>query len=90
MTGVVIRCGGFARDGSADYLIGQYLNGFDPDAHGGGGEASWTRDKEAAMLFPDAGQALAFYRTQSTIKPTRSDGLPNRPLTAFNVTFDEA
>ena len=86
---VIIRCGGLANDDSADHLIGQYLNGYDANAHGGLGEASWTRDRECAMVFADTGEALAFYRAQSTARPTRPDGLPNRPLTAFNVAFDE-
>jgi hypothetical protein len=48
---------------------------------------TWTYEQAEAKQFDDAGQALDFWRTQSTIWPLRSDGKPNRPLTALSAEF---
>lgn len=64
---------------------GAYLKRYDPDARDGVGEAEWTTDVTQALVFESAGDAMTLYRTQSTVRPWRSDGKPNRPLTAFTI-----
>jgi hypothetical protein len=73
-----------------DALTGEYLRRFDPEYADGRGAAWWTDDPAKAMRFADVGVALETWKTQSTVKPLREDGKPNRPLTAHTITFDEA
>jgi hypothetical protein len=64
---------------------GQFLAAYDVNAHGGQGTCRFTDKLEEALLFGSAAAALGVYRSQSTIKPTRDDGQPNRPLTVFTM-----
>jgi uncharacterized membrane protein len=73
-----------------DALTGEYLRRFDPEFAGGVGAAWWTDDPAQAMRFADLGEALATWKTKSAIRPLRDDGKPNRPLTAYTITFVEA
>jgi len=57
----------------------------DVEAHDGRGDARLTADLDDALQFPTAEAALAFWRQASTTRPTRPDGKPNRPLTAFSI-----
>jgi len=67
---------------------GKYLLSYDPDAADGRGVATFTDDKSKAMKFKDFVEAWELWRKQSALRPTRPDGKPNRPLTAFTVTFE--
>lgn len=63
---------------------------FDPDVHGEGypyptGNLVTTIDPADALPFDTFSSAFEFARQQSTVFPTRPDGEPNRPLTAFTV-----
>jgi hypothetical protein len=69
-------------------LEGQYVKRFDPNKFEGRGELIPTRNRDEAMVFASAEEAWDFYRQQSTTHPTRPDGKPNRPLTAFTVTIE--
>lgn len=62
--------------------VGEYLTGYDPDAHDGRGAASFDNRPDHALRFPDAETAAALVEQPSTVRPT-IDGQPNRPLTAF-------
>jgi len=73
-----------ASDGDTS-LEGQYLESYDPDAYDGLGYATWTDDPDKAMRFDDAMSVLMFWRQQSSARPLRDDGEPNRPLTAYTV-----
>lgn len=64
-----------------------YLCSYDPDARGGEGAVVWTDDLGAAQRFPSVFEAGEEWRRQSTVQPLRRDGRPNRPLSAFTVTF---
>ena len=64
---------------------GQYLLHFEVDAFNGRGLTQWTPDVAKAMRFDSATALLRFWRTQSTVRPTRPDGKPNRPLTAHTI-----
>jgi hypothetical protein len=67
---------------------GKYLRFFDPDLHGGRGLITTTSDIGKARRFADAAEALLCWRQQSRRVPYRPDGKPNRPLTAFTVSFE--
>jgi hypothetical protein len=69
-------------------LMGRWLKHYDPDAHGGLGLVEWTRDVSQALKFADIEEAAQYYRQQSTIRPLRPDGQPNRPLTGYTVTLE--
>jgi hypothetical protein len=64
---------------------GTFVRRFDPDARDGIGELFVTRHIGEARHFPDPTEALELWRAQSTVRPIRHDGKPNRPLTAFTV-----
>ena len=65
-----------------------WVRGYNPDAFGGGGHIDFTTKHEMAMRFASIEDAIAAYRTQSTVRPLREDGLPNRPLTAYSVSIE--
>lgn len=67
-----------------------YLTDFDPDANDGWGDLGTSPDIEEAMLFATSVGAWEFWRRESTVRPYRPDGQPNRPLTAFTVQVKEA
>lgn len=64
---------------------GMYVVDCDVDAHDGRGDAELTDDWVRAKRFANIEEALTFYRRESTVKPLREDGQPNRPLTAYTV-----
>lgn len=68
---------------------GQYLQAADFDAHDGRGFVQWTEDPARAKRFPSMGEALAYWRTRSKVRPIRPDGRPNRPLTAASVVVEQ-
>jgi hypothetical protein len=72
----------------SDNPEGSYVEEFDPDAENGRGVLKGTRDKSKAKKFADAKEAMEFYRQQSTVRPLRPDGHPNRPLTAYSVSIE--
>lgn len=45
-----------------------------------------TDDKETAMQFDNAMDALEFWKSVNPNYPVRPDGKPNRPLTAYTVS----
>ena len=77
-------------EGRADDVVdGDFLAWFDADACDGFGTASWTDDPNRALLFATHEEAAVFWRTQSTVRPIRADGQPNRPLSAYTVSVEE-
>jgi hypothetical protein len=68
-----------------DPFLGQYLKSSDFEAHNGRGEASFTPVLEMAMSFPSPSAAFDYWNTRSRTNPTRQDGQPNRPLTAWHM-----
>lgn len=74
---------GYAEPPKAQWLA--YNN---VDAHDGRGHCEWTSNKARAIRFDDAKAALEEWRRQSTVRPLRPDGKPNRPLTAYTVTIE--
>ena len=49
----------------------------------------FSTDRAEAKLFPSLKDALDFYHQRSARMPTRPDGKPNRPLTAFTILLQE-
>lgn len=62
-----------------------FVQSFDADAHDGMGQATLTPDRHEAKTFASKMDAFRFWMTQSTLRPTRDDGKPNRPLTAYSI-----
>jgi hypothetical protein len=50
-----------------------------------GGVIRLTPDPERAMRFVSTSKALQAWNTESTKRPLRPDGLPNKPMTALTV-----
>jgi hypothetical protein len=65
-----------------------WLKMADFDAAEGRGYIRFTDHQEDAQRFAGVGEAFEMWRKQSTRRPLRPDGKPNRPLTAFSITFD--
>lgn len=65
-------------------VAGRYIRDFDPDAFNGRGELKTTTDPKQAKAFPSIDAAAEYWRQQSRSEPTRADGRPNRPLTAYH------
>lgn len=76
-------------DGRPGPYDGQYLERFDPEYDHGLGRIWSTPDPDRAMHFESLTEALTLWKTQSRTRPTRSDGKPNRPMTALTVTFED-
>lgn len=64
---------------------GRYLASYDPDGNNGFGDLALTADPAKAKRYPSTTAAAEDYRRSSTVRPTRPDGEPNRPLTAYTV-----
>lgn len=80
----VIKILGWAN-GEACPHIGQYVGSGDHDAYDGAGYFEFTSDPDKAMKFAGAGEAMQFWAKQSTVRPVRPDGKPNKPLTAAHA-----
>jgi hypothetical protein len=48
-----------------------------------------TRHRGQAKRYPSTAAAMSELRRVSATHPTRVDGKPNRPLSAFNVSIEE-
>lgn len=62
-----------------------FLQAFDVDAHDGQGSAAVVEDPMAAMKFDTQSDVLAAWQRESTVKPVRDDGRPNKPLSAYTI-----
>jgi hypothetical protein len=85
-SGVVVVCQGYAGAETPAGLVGSFLADFDPDAHAGHGQIDWTADQAKAVVFAGIAEAHACWTAVPDSHPVReSDGMPNRPLTAFAI-----
>lgn len=64
---------------------GEYLASYDLDAFDGTGAFTSTPNLDEARVFDGFGEAWAAWQGTSTVRPTRADGKPNKPLTALTV-----
>lgn len=67
---------------------GYWLHAYDPDAHAGFGDATFSPESEGALSFGSFDEAKAFWYQQSTVLPER-DGRENRPLTVCSISIEE-
>jgi hypothetical protein len=67
-------------------VLGKYLEWSDPDARNGFGDDRWTANLTKAKKFASFADAMECWKAQSTVRPFRDDGAPNRPMTAYSVT----
>jgi len=67
---------------------GQWVRSFDHDACEGQGYGVFTDDASCALPFADVGEAWNFWAKQSSVRPTRPDGRPNKPMTALTVSIE--
>jgi hypothetical protein len=77
LTGAVLR---------GDNIEGDYLEWSNPDARHGRGDERWTAHLAKAKRFATFREAMECWKAQSTIRPFRPDGAPNRPMTAYSVS----
>jgi hypothetical protein len=70
-------------------VVGNYLEWSDPDANFGRGDDRWTIDVKKAKRFPSFEAASRCWKARSTLVPTRPDGRPNRPMTAYSVSIEQ-
>ena len=82
---MIMRCLGFATGGGPE---GQYLKSYDPEAHDGLGEATFTTEKSEARVFQSFQEAWETLGAVPRNRRFRPDGKPNRPLTAFTIQFE--
>ena len=85
----IIRIIGPAWEGGPADLDGLWLKAYDPDAQDGHGTIVGTKHRANAMQFTDMAAAMRCWRQPSTARPTRPDGKPNRPLTAFTIEVEQ-
>ena len=92
----VIKIIGLA-DGQASSFEGMYVGNFDPSHSpplGHWPQTSCILDvtprKDEAKAYNDAAAAWEDWRRIDERLPTRPDGKPNRPLTAFTVEIEDA
>lgn len=65
---------------------GKYLEWSDPNARNGFGDDRWTSKLAKAKKFASFEAAMQCWQAQSSVRPFRDDGKPNRPMTAYSVT----
>ena len=85
----LLDCGGLpvgrVRQVVPSYMPGCYVAAYDPDR--GLASLVCTMDPAHALDLPWAA-AVNLWRSRDPHVPTRPDGMPNRPLTAFTVQID--
>ena len=85
----VIQIVALAAGGGGAGLRGQYVESYTPDGNEGRGDLVLTPHVQAAKRYPSAAAAMDEWRRVSTTHPTRSDGKPNRPMTAFTIKIED-
>jgi hypothetical protein len=84
MSDVVLRIEGNAA-GLPCACTGDYIVALDVPHAGHHGHVKTTPHRAHAKRFTDAAEALRYWKQQHGTRST--DGRPNRPLTAFNVSI---
>lgn len=68
----------------------RWLADYDVEAYNGLGDVTVTSDRAKAKRFTSQTEAFAAWNTQSTVRPLRADGRPNKPLTHFTIEVEDA
>jgi hypothetical protein len=66
-------------------VFNTFLVSFDPDGNDGHGTVRLTDNIDHAKRFDSFAAVLEEWKRQSTARPIRDDGKPNRPLTAWSI-----
>jgi hypothetical protein len=75
-------------DGLPSGVDGQgYVKHYDPSGNEGRGDLVLTRHRGQAKRYPSKAAAMDEWKRVSATHPTRPDGKPNRPLSAFSVAI---
>tara|TARA_B100000424_G_C22682122_1_gene373557 strand:+ start:83 stop:412 length:330 start_codon:yes stop_codon:yes gene_type:complete len=61
------------------------VQSYDPEGHGGYGDVALTQDLQAALRFHSLESLHDVWTSVPRCRPTRPDGMPNRPLTAYSI-----
>lgn len=80
----VMKCCGWANGTECPHE-GCYVETFDHEAYNGQGYGEFTLDPDAALKFDGMGEALAFWNKVPEARTIRSDGEPNKPMTAMHI-----
>lgn len=80
----VIQIVGLAT-GEPSSADGLYVQAYSPNGNGGRGDLVLTNDVTEAYVYETSADALEDWKRVSETHPTREDGKPNRPMTAFSV-----
>ena len=67
----------------------QWLKSFDHEAFNGRGHGTFTSEISDALQFATGAAAFEFWGRQSSTRPLRPDGKPNKPLTALTVVIEQ-
>ncbi len=87
MASFVMVCQGLAHDGSGP--VGQYLKSYDPELFDGRGAINWTAILDQAKRYSSPAHVLEEWKSAPACHPIRlTDGMPNRPLTAYSVSIE--
>jgi hypothetical protein len=87
-TAYIILAHGFANGVPCPHT-GQWLESFDHDAFDGQGYGTFTPKEIDAKRFESISAAMQFWNTQSSVRPLRPDGKPNKPLTALTISVEK-
>jgi hypothetical protein len=75
-------------DGTVNAVSNAWVKSMDFEAFAGRGHLVTTDHPSRAKVFPTFTEAAAYYRTRSVHHPDRTDGKPNRPLTAYTIVIE--
>lgn len=78
----------FASASADPSAAGQWVEWYDPDAMNGVGVVKLTKKHTMAQRFASYRDAFSLWREQSSVRPLRRDGKPNRPLTAYSISIE--
>ncbi len=81
----IIGVAGDVTSQAMDAKVGQYVAEFYPEAFLGRGDIVTTDVLSEAKVYPSPRAAMEEWRTVPTTRRVRTDGRPNRPMTAFTV-----
>lgn len=65
-----------------------YLHKCDIEAHNGRGSVEFCFGKKQAMKFNSVKEVFELWRKESTVRPRRPDGKPNRPISALTMAVE--
>lgn len=74
--------------GAPSGAAGQWVKSYTPHGRGGRGDIELTPNRSDAKVYETVVAALEDWQRVSVTHPTRPDGQPNRPMTAWTVRIE--